>query len=49
LLSDRWARKLMGAAMVLLAVLSVALMLVHSQNEGEHQHTGVFVIQSKNT
>lgn len=49
LLSDRWARKLMGAAMVLLAVLSVALMLVHSQGEGEHQHSGVFVIQSKNT
>ncbi len=46
LLSDRWARKLMGAAMVLLAVLSVALMLVHSQNEGEHQHTAVFVTKS---
>ena len=39
LLSDRWTRRLMGAAMVLLAILSVSLMLVHAQGEGEHQHT----------
>jgi sulfite exporter TauE/SafE len=35
-LSDRWARRLMGAAMVLLAVLSVSLMVIHSQSKGEH-------------
>ena len=38
LLSDRWARRLMGAAMVLLAVLSVSLILIHSQSKGEHHH-----------
>ena len=43
LLSDRWARRLLGAAMVLLAVLSVALMVVHSQNTGGHQHAHNFV------
>ncbi len=36
-LSDRWARRLMGAAMVLLAVLSVILIVIHSQAESEHQ------------
>jgi len=35
-LSDRWVRKLMGAALVLLAILSVSLMVVNMQN-GHHQ------------
>ena len=38
MLSDQWTRKLMGAALILLAVLSVALMVVHTQSKGEHQH-----------
>ena len=45
-LSDRWARRLMGAAMVLLAVLSVLLMFVHSQSKGEHQHVADIAIVS---
>jgi len=45
-LSDRWARRLMGAAMVLLAVLSVTLMIIHSQSKGEHQHAAYFVVKS---
>ena len=36
LLSDRWTRKLMGAALILLAVLSVALMLVRMQGHAAH-------------
>lgn len=35
LLSDKWTRKLMGVAMILLAILSVSLMVIHSQ---AHQH-----------
>jgi len=38
LLSDRWTKKLMGAALVLLAVLSVTLMMVRMQGQGEHHH-----------
>jgi len=37
-LSDKWTRKLMGAALILLAILSVALLVAHSQSKGEHQH-----------
>jgi uncharacterized protein len=37
--SDRWTRKLMGAALILLAVLSVTLMLARSQGHAAHQHT----------
>jgi sulfite exporter TauE/SafE len=36
-LSDKWTKKLMGAALILLAVLSVALMAVRMQSQG-HQH-----------
>jgi sulfite exporter TauE/SafE len=40
LLSDKWTRKLMGAALVFLAVLSVSLMVVKMQGKhGMHQHT----------
>lgn len=39
LLSDQWTRKLMGAALVLLAVLSILLMAVNRQ--GKHQHAYV--------
>lgn len=35
-LSDQWTRKLMGAAMILLAVLSVLLMTINRQ--GKHHH-----------
>ena len=38
LLNDRWARKLMGAALILLAVLSVSLMYVRVQNAGQQHH-----------
>jgi len=36
LLSDQWTRKLMGVAMILLAILSISLMVIHSQ---AHQHS----------
>jgi sulfite exporter TauE/SafE len=38
MLSDKWTRKLMGAALILLAVLSVALMVIRMQGQGGHQH-----------
>ena len=38
MLSDRWTRKLMGAALILLAVLSVALMVVKMQGKSGHMH-----------
>ena len=38
LLSDRWTRRLMGAALVFLAVLSVSLMVIKMQGDGGHQH-----------
>jgi hypothetical protein len=38
MLSDRWTRKLMGAALILLAVLSVALMVVRMQGQDAHHH-----------
>jgi len=43
MLSDKWTRKLMGAALILLAVLSVTLMLVHTRGQDRHQHTSVNV------
>ena len=42
LLNDKWTRKLMGAALVLLAVLSVSLMFIKMQSPGMHQHTAIF-------
>ncbi len=41
MLSDKWTRKLMGAALILLAVLSVSLMVIHMQAKKEHQHAAV--------
>ena len=41
MLSDKWTRKLMGAALILLAVLSVSLMLIHMQGKKAHQHVAV--------
>lgn len=41
MLSDKWTRKLMGAALILLAVLSVSLMVIHMQGKKEHQHAAV--------
>lgn len=38
MLSDRWTRKLMGVALILLAVLSVTLMVIRMQGQGAHQH-----------
>ena len=38
LLNDKWTKKLMGAALILLAVLSVALMVVKMQGQGSHKH-----------
>lgn len=38
MLSDRWTRKLMGAALILLAVLSVSLLVIHAQGTKPHQH-----------
>ncbi len=41
MLSDRWTRKLLGAALILLAVLSVTLMLARMQGHAAHQHASV--------
>ena len=38
LLADKWTKKLMGAALVLLALLSLSLLVVHQQSG--HQHGG---------
>lgn len=40
ILADKWTRKLMGAALVLLAVLSISLLLVHQMagHHGAQQH-----------
>jgi len=38
MLSDKWTRKLMGAALILLAVLSVSLMLIRMQGQDQRQH-----------
>jgi sulfite exporter TauE/SafE len=38
MLSDKWAKKLMGAALILLAVLSVSLMLIRMQGKKMHHH-----------
>jgi len=41
MLSDKWTKKLMGAALILLAVLSASLMIVKMQGQGMHQHSSV--------
>ena len=38
LLSDKWTKKLMGAALIFLAVLSVTLMVIRMQGKNEHYH-----------
>jgi sulfite exporter TauE/SafE len=38
MLSDQWTKKLMGAALILLAVISVSLMVIRMQGRGGHQH-----------
>lgn len=40
-LNDRWTRKLMGAALVVLAILSVSLMVVKLQGKSMHQHSSL--------
>jgi sulfite exporter TauE/SafE len=39
-LTDQWTRRLLGAAMILLAVLSVSLMAINMQGKG-HNHSAV--------
>jgi len=41
MLTDKWTRKLMGAALIVLAVLSVSLMVIHMQAKKGHQHAAV--------
>lgn len=42
ILNEKWTRKLMGAALILLAVLSVSLMVIRMQGHGmKHQHASV--------
>ncbi len=41
LLNDRWARKLMGAALVLLAILSVSLMYARMQGQQGHHNVSL--------
>lgn len=38
MLSDRWTRKLMGVALILLAIISVSLMVTKMQGRMEHKH-----------
>lgn len=38
MLTDRWTRKLMGAALILLAVISVSLMVIKMQGKQQHTH-----------
>jgi sulfite exporter TauE/SafE len=38
MLNDRWAKKLMGTALILLAVISLALMYVKTQSKQAHGH-----------
>jgi len=38
MLSDKWTKKLMGAALIFLAVLSVTLMVIRMQGNNENQH-----------
>lgn len=41
-LNEKWTRKLMGIALILLAVLSVTLMVIRMQGHGmQHQHASV--------
>ena len=47
-LTDQWTRRLLGAAMILLAVLSVSLMVINMQGNGHH-HTKVPHIDSVST
>ena len=42
MLSDQWTKKLMGAALILLAVISVSLMVIRMQGRGEHQHHAAY-------
>jgi sulfite exporter TauE/SafE len=46
LLNDNWTKKLMGAALVLLAVLSVSLMVIKMQSSGAHHHASVFTAET---
>jgi len=38
-LTDQWTRRLLGVAMILLAVLSVSLMVINMQGKGHHHAT----------
>ncbi|MCP4046695.1 MAG: sulfite exporter TauE/SafE family protein [Gammaproteobacteria bacterium] len=38
MLNDRWTKKLMGAALILLAVISVSLMVIKMQGKQHHHH-----------
>lgn len=53
LLNDRWTRRLMGAALVLLAVLSVSLMVIRMQGSGEghsmQHHGGLHTANTQNS
>jgi sulfite exporter TauE/SafE len=44
MLSDRWTKKLMGAALILLAVISVALMVIRMQGRSEHHHANIYKV-----
>ena len=46
MLNDRWARKLMGTALILLAVLSLSLMYVKVQGKQGHHHMSVENMQT---
>ena len=49
LLNDKWTKKLMGAALIMLAVLSVSLMVVKMQGKGGHNHHSFYETDTQST
>jgi len=46
MLNDRWTKRLMGAALILLAVISVSLMVIKMQGKQVHHHMSMNDISS---
>jgi sulfite exporter TauE/SafE len=46
MLSDQWTKKLMGAALILLAVISVSLMVIKMQGKQQHNHMSMNIVNS---
>ena len=46
MLGDKWTKKLMGAALILLAVISVSLMVIKMQGKQQHHHMSMNSVDS---